>query len=314
VSKLIFTVTLNPAIDKTVVIPGFSVGSVNRIQSFRIDAGGKGFNVSKCLKKLGTDSTAGAILGGSTGEHLLALMAQMGIDTLPVMISEQSRTNMKIIDPSSGVTTEINEPGPEVSESVLEELRNRIAAKISPGDIVILSGSLPRGANASLYYEWTNCFHSLGAMVFLDSDGEAMRLGIEARPNFIKPNDAELSRIAGKDLSTQQELIQAGKKLLETGIEEIAISLGAAGAIFMSSDGVFTSDALKVPALSTVGAGDAMVAAMAYGLEKQLPWETRIRLAMAMGAASVMSDGTQAPDAGLVWRLAEQVEIQKISF
>lgn len=311
-SKLIFTVTLNPAIDKTVFIPGFSVGSLNRIQSVRIDAGGKGFNVSKCLKKLGVDSTACAILGGSTGEHLLALMSQMGIDTLPVTVPDQSRTNLKIIDPSSGITTEINEPGPEVSHSALDELRNRVAAKISPGDIVILSGSLPKGAITSLYYEWTKFFHALGAIVFLDSDGEAMRLGVEAKPDFIKPNDAELSRIVGKDLSTQQELIEAGKKLLETGIEEIAISLGAAGAIFISTRGVFKANSLKVPVLNTVGAGDAMVAAMAYGLEKKLPHETRMRLAMAMGAASVMTDGTQAPDSDLVWKLAEQVEIQKV--
>lgn len=311
-SELIFTVTLNPAIDKTVIIPDFSVGRVNRIQSIRIDAGGKGFNVSKCLKELGVYSTAAAILGGSAGEHLLALMSQMGIDTLPVTVTEQSRTNLKIMDPPSGVTTEINEPGPEVSYPALDELRNHIAVKISPGDIVILSGSLPKGANASLYYEWTKCFHSLGAIVFLDSDGEAMRLGVKARPNFIKPNGAELSGIAGKGLSTWQELIEAGMELLETGIEEIVISLGAAGAVFLSAGGVFKANSLKVPVHSTVGAGDAMVSAMAYGLEKKLSWETRIRLAMAMGAASVMSDGTQAPNADLVWRLAEQVEIQKM--
>lgn len=309
---MIFTVTLNAAIDKTVVIPDFSTGSVNRIQSIRIDAGGKGFNVSKCLDNLGVKSIAGAILGGSTGEQLLALMTQMGIDTLPVAISGQSRTNLKIIDPSRGENTDINEPGPEVSRSVLDELRNRIAAKICPGDIVILSGSLPKGADASLYYEWTKFYHSIGAVVFLDADGEAMRLGIEAMPNLIKPNDDELSRIVGKYLSTQQELIEAGKMLLESGIEEVVISLGADGAIFMSADGVFKANPVKVPVLSTVGAGDSMVAAMAYGLEKKLPRETRIRLAIAMGAASVMCDGTQAPDADLVWKLAAQVEIQEV--
>lgn len=312
VSGLIFTVTLNPAIDKTVVIPDFAAGGVNRVQYLRVDAGGKGFNVSKCLKKLGVGSTACAILGGSTGEYLLALMAQMGIDTLSVTINEQSRTNLKIIDPSKGVTTEINEPGPEVSCSVLEELKNRIAGKISPGDIVILSGSLPRGAKASLYYEWTKFYHSLGAVVFLDSDGEAMRLGVEAKPDFIKPNHHELSRIVGKNLSTEQELVEEGKKLLETGIEDIVISLGADGAIFLSADGIFKAGSLEVSVLSTVGAGDSMVAAMAYGFEKKLPRETRIRLAMAMGAASVMSEGTQAPDADLVWKLAEKVEIQRV--
>lgn len=309
---MIYTVTLNPAIDKTVVIPNFSAGKVNRIQSLRIDAGGKGINVTKCLDNLGVKSIAGAILGGAAGEIIFALLAQRGLNALPVAVAGETRTNLKIIDQAQGENTDINEPGPDVPEETLLELRNRIGAKICPGDIVILSGSLPKGADASLYHEWTTFFNSLEAVVFLDADGQAMQEGIKAKPYLIKPNDVELSRIVCRDLSTEREIIEAGEALLHAGIKEVVISLGSNGAIFISEDGKFKANALKVPVLSTVGAGDSMVAAMAYGLEKKLPRDKRIQLAIAMGSASVMCDGTQAPDAELVWKLAEQVEIQEV--
>lgn len=309
---MIYTITLNPAIDKTVMIPNFMAGEVNRVQSLRTDAGGKGINVSKCLANLGAKSVAGAILGGTTGDEILALLKEKGLEVLAAEVSGQSRTNMKIIDQEQGKNTDINEPGPEVSETVLCKLRDEIGEKIQSGDIVILSGSLPKGAPTSLYGEWISYFHKLGAVVFLDADGKAMQEGIEAVPYLVKPNDVELSRLVGRELSGEAEYIEAGKSLMEKGIKEVVISLGGDGAIFLSDDGIFKADALKVPVLSTVGAGDSMVAAMAYGLEKQLPREKKIQLAVAIGAASVMCDGTQAPEAETVWKLAEQVHVQEV--
>lgn len=309
---MIYTVTLNPAIDKTVVIPRFTAGSVNRIQSLRVDAGGKGINVSKCLDHLGVKSTAAMIVGGTAGQQLTQMLGQLGISYLPTFVDGQTRTNLKVINPERGENTDINEPGPNVSEATLLELRNGLGEIILPGDLVILSGSLPKGADATLYKEWIDFFQSRGAQVFLDADGEAMRQGIQAVPYLIKPNDEELARLLGKPMQSLEDLLQAGHSLLETGIREVVISLGAKGALFLSEVGDFLADALTVPVRSTVGAGDSMVAAMAYGKEKNLPREQQIRLAVAMGAASVMCDGTQAPDKALVWDLAEQVKIQEV--
>lgn len=309
---MVFTVTLNPAIDKTVVIPRFAAGTVNRIQSVRVDAGGKGINVSKCLENLGLKSVAAAILGGAAGDQILQMLARLEISALPVAVPGQTRTNLKIIDPELGTNTDINEPGPEVPEHVLTELKNQIGARIRPGDVVILSGSLPKGADTSLYREWTRFFSELGAVVFLDADGDAMRQGVQAKPYLVKPNDAELSRLLGRPLTTQQELIAAGEQLLADGIREVVISLGGDGALFLSAEGRYKANALKVPVLSTVGAGDSMVAAMAYGYEKKLTKQEQIRLAVAMGAVSVMCDGTQAPDAELARRLAETVEMTEV--
>lgn len=309
---MIYTVTLNPAIDKTVEIPNFTTGKVNRIQSLRIDAGGKGINVTKCLANLGMESVAAMLLGGSSGEKIRHMLASQGIQTLAVSVPGETRTNLKVIDPIGHTNTDINEPGPVVTQEELDGLKNQIGQRIHAGDMVILSGSLPKGASSATYRTWCEYFRELGALVYLDADGEAMREGIQAIPYLIKPNDEELSRLLGKPLHSLEDLVLAGRSLLAAGIQEVVISLGAKGGLFLNKDGCYLAEALTVPVRSTVGAGDSMVAAMAYGKEKNLPRQQQIRFAIAMGAASVMCDGTQAPDQELVRELAKQVKIQEV--
>lgn len=309
---MIYTVTLNPAIDKTVVISGFEAGSVNRIQNMRIDAGGKGINVSKCLQSLGRTSVVCALLGGSSGQKILSMIEEMDLAVLPVAISGETRTNLKIVDPQKQENTDINEPGPEVTEAVLDSLRQKITQRIHPGDVVIFSGSLPKGADADLYRQWGEHFCNMGAKVLLDADAEPMRRGVQAMPYLVKPNDLELSRLVGRELVTEDDLIAAGKQLQGTGIQEVLISRGEKGALYLAQEGVYRADGVKVSVLSTVGAGDSMVAAMAYGFETKMNIPDRLRLAIAMGSASVTCSGTQAPAAELVWELFDKVQVQKI--
>lgn len=309
---MIYTVTLNPAIDKTVVIGNFSAGGVNRVESVREDAGGKGINVSKCLKKLGMDSVAAMILAGEAGIKLETMLRDLEISTLQVRAEGQSRTNLKIIDPVKKENTDINEPGPKVSAELLETLKRKLGEKIQPGDIVILSGSLPAGVDRGLYGAWTVYFRGLGACVYLDADGEPMQKGMAAVPYMIKPNNEELAALLGKSSLTMEEMLREGKRLLGTGIREIVISLGGDGALFVSEDGCYHAEGLSVTVKSTVGAGDSVVAAAAYGQVKNLSREERIRLCTAIGAASVMQSGTQPPEAALVWELAQQVKLKKL--
>ena len=309
---MIYTVTLNPAIDKTAVIEHFSVGSVNRITSLREDAGGKGVNVSKCLQKLGADTVAAVILAGETGKRLGAMIKDMGIHMLRIPAEGENRTNLKIIDPVNHTNTDINEPGPRIDEDLLEQLKNKLGQSAHRGDIVVLSGSLPKGVDTGLYARWIKFFHYRGVQVYLDADGEAMAKGIAAVPAMIKPNNDELAALLGKEKLTREEMVAEGKRLLQTGVEEVVISLGGEGVLFVSREGCFQADALQVPVKSTVGAGDSVVAAMAYGKEKNLSREEKIRLAVAIGAASVMQDGSQPPEASLVWELAKGVQVKKL--
>ena len=311
---MIYTVTLNPAIDKTVVIENLSPGQVNRVASVRVDAGGKGINVSKCLRALGADTVAAAILAGSAGKQLEDMLKALNIPVLQVNVPGQSRTNLKIIDPVKKENTDINEPGPKVMPEDLDALRLMLGSKVKKGDSIVLSGSLPAGVEADLYRVWTTYFRELGAAVFLDADGEPMAQGIQASPYMIKPNNHELARLLGKEKLSLEEMCSEGKHLVESGIREVVISLGGDGALFVSNEGVFHAEGLSVPVKSTVGAGDSMVAAMVYSKEKGLDRETAIRLAVAMGAASVMQDGSQSPEKELVEKLAQNVKLKKLSF
>ena len=310
---MIYTVTLNPAIDKTAEIANFTAGTVNRAAKLREDAGGKGINVSKCLKALGTRSVAAMILAGDAGKHLAELVTAEGLDVLPVMAEGQTRTNLKIVDPRQGENTDINEPGPRVTEKPLQQLLEALCGRICPGDIVVLAGSLPRGAAADTYQRWAQKLGDLGARVFLDADGACMAAGIQGKPWLVKPNETELARVLNRPMETDAQLLAGGKELLAMGIRNVVISLGSAGALFVWEDGIYRAKSLRVPVQSTVGAGDSVVAAMAYGLERDLPKEEQIRLAMAMGAASVMQSGTQAPDRETVMSLAKSVEFYKLA-
>ena len=309
---MIYTVTLNPAIDKTVVIENFRAGGVNRVASVREDAGGKGINVSKCLKNLGEKSVAAMILAGDTGAKLERMLGELGIPVLSVWTEGENRTNLKIIDPVNKANTDINEPGPVVSAALLEQFKEKLGSRIQPEDVVILSGSLPAGVDRGLYGEWTAYFRSLGACVYLDADGEPMEKGMKAIPYMIKPNNDELAALLGKEKLSIEEMVFEGKRLHDTGIEEIVISLGGDGALFVSKDGCYRAEGLKVEVKSTVGAGDSVVAAMAYAQVKKLSRQEKISLAVAIGAASVMQSGTQPPEAELVWELAKQVRFEKL--
>jgi len=309
---MIYTVTLNPAIDKTVVIDSFSTGSVNRVKSVREDPGGKGINVSKCLRELEEQSVAAVILAGSTGKRLEGMIEQADISVLSVWAEGESRTNLKIIDPCKKENTDINEPGPVVSAELLESLKEKLGSKIEQGDIVILSGSLPAGVDRGLYGVWTAYFRSLGACVYLDADGEPMHKGLPAIPYMIKPNNDELAALLGKASLTTEEMLAEGKRLYDAGIAEVVISLGGDGALFINADGTFQAEGLDVTVKSTVGAGDSVVAAMAFGQSRKLSREEKMRLSVAMGAGSVMQSGTQPPAADLVWELTKQVKLKKL--
>ena len=310
---MIYTLTLNPAMDKTVVIENLTPGGVNRIQSLRVDVGGKGINVSKCLKALGCHSAAAAFWGGTAGQRGIDFLKEQGIGALTVTVSEDTRTNLKIIDPVKKENTDINEPGPTITEGQMAELIQKLDEAIAPGDVLILSGSIPRGCRPTIYRDLTARNRSRGAKVYLDADGENFRQGITAAPSLIKPNIDELNRYLGRNLATVEEIAEAAKEFLTQGIEEVLVSMGGDGAVLVKDGLCLKAEGLRVPVLSTVGAGDSMVAAMACGAEKGLTDDQRLKLAIAISAASVMCSGTQAPEAEQIEKLYHQVVIREVN-
>lgn len=311
---MIYTLTLNPAIDKTVVIPGFTSGNVNRVQSIRTDVGGKGINVSKCLKALECESTVVAFWGGATGAAGAQFLEENGIRQLSVQVQADTRTNLKIIAPDLHQNTDINEPGPEIHPSELDQLLELLDRAINPGDILIMSGSVPRGISSTIYRDIAFRYHQKNVSIYVDADGTCFRYAIEACPHMVKPNVDELSRFAKVPLLNRKEIICAAKQLIHCGVGEVVVSLGEKGALYLNKKHGYVASGLKVPVQSTVGAGDAMVAAFAYGHQYGMSEKQRLQLAIAISAASVMRSGTQPPDIDTIKTLFHQVKIEEVYY
>ena len=304
---MIYTVTLNPALDKTVEIPHFAPGRVNRITALRTDPGGKGLNVSKVIAKLGGDSEAFVLLGGSAGRAVAAALEGLGVRCHIAWGEGETRTNLKIVDPVRRINTDINEPGFAVPPALTDGMLDRLTAALRPGDIVVLAGSLPPGAPADTYATWITRCKAAGARVFLDADGAALAEGLRAKPFLVKPNDEELSRLLGRELRGVPALADAARQLVASGVENVVVSMGGAGAIYANADMLLRTEGLRVPVRSTVGAGDSVVAALAFALGRGMPLHDAAVLSTAVGAANVMCSGTQAAERSAVDALLPKV-------
>ena len=309
---MIYTVTLNPALDKTATVENLRLDSVNRISELRVDPGGKGINVSKVVRELGAKTVAIALLGGHTGTMLRNMLAELGIECKVLEVEGETRTNLKIKDPALKTNTDINEPGPEVTDEQLRGMLDGLVSEVGGGDIVVLSGSLPRGAAADTYKVWVAALKKTGAKVYLDADGDKLVRGIEAKPDLIKPNEIELGAMMGRTLDADEKTVEAARELIDGGLDRVMVSMGGAGALYVARDVTIKANPVKVPVGSTVGAGDSVVAALAYAQDKGLGLEDTMRLAMATGAANVMQSGTQAAPRELVDSLIDKVVVTRL--
>lgn len=309
---MIYTVTLNPALDKTATVENLRLDSVNRISELRVDPGGKGINVSKVVRELGAKTVAIALLGGHTGTMLRNMLAELGIECKVLEVEGETRTNLKIKDPALKTNTDINEPGPEVTDEQLRGMLDGLVGEVGSGDIVVLSGSLPRGAAADTYKVWVAALKKTGAKVYLDADGDKLVRGIEAKPDLIKPNEIELGAMMGHTLDADEKIVEAARELIDGGLDRVMVSMGGAGALYVARDVTIKANPVKVPVGSTVGAGDSVVAALAYAQDKGLGLEDTMRLAMATGAANVMQSGTQAAPRELVDSLIDKVVVTRL--
>ncbi len=309
---MIITVTLNPALDKTVVLPGFAVNTVNRVQSTRLDPGGKGINVSKSVQALGGKTLAIGVLGGGAGGYIKSALDVLGIENDMVITGSITRTNLKVVDPVLGTNTDINEPGHPVSPEDLQKVWQKISDAVKPGDTVVFAGKNPPEMDDGLLASWVRKLKAMGVRVCVDTVGVPMQLALREKPDIIKPNREEFSELMGRDLRTAEEVLAAARELVDAGIGLVAVSMGGEGAVFATAEQCFRGYSPKVPVASTVGAGDAMTAALVHYLAAGCSLEETARRAVAVGSATVMFSGSEPADLSAILPLIDRVRIERM--
>lgn len=309
---MIITVTMNPAIDKTAYVDTLHVRGLNRLEQVQSSPGGKGINVSKTIKALGGESVASGFLAGNNGQYIIQCLEALQIQHDMVYVDGDTRVNLKVVEADKELT-ELNEVGPTITAQQVEALCQKVYALAKENDIVVLSGSVPNGVSKDIYASMTLTLKQRGVKVILDADGELFAKGIEAIPSVIKPNKYELCKHFNvSEEASDQEVVALGRKLLAQGMDMVVISMGKEGALFIQKEQALKVNGLRIQAQSSVGAGDAMVAALAYAMEQQLPMEEVVQLAVATSAGACESKGTQPADLTRVKELIQQVEIQKV--
>jgi 1-phosphofructokinase len=309
----IATVTFNPAIDETVRIEGFAAGKVNRVMSRERHAGGKGVNVATFVSDYGFETTATGFLGDVNDTVFKNHFKRKGIADEFVRIAGETRTGIKIIDTLSTATTDINYPGiiPDLGEII--RLGGVMTGLAAAHDLFVISGSVPAGTDPSIYREAVSIVKAKGKKVIVDTSGEAFRFALEAHPDIIKPNIHELEEVAGRRFATMGELISFCREYIAGGVSIVAVSMGADGALFVSGDEALFAVAQQSRVVSTVGAGDAMVAGIAAGVLSGKSLAATAALATAFSLIAISNVELGISDPGKLPDLAQTVSIHTLN-
>jgi 1-phosphofructokinase len=263
---MIVTVTLNPVLDRTLTVPHIVFNDMMRATASRLDWGGKGLNVSRALQALGVDSVAMGLVGGATGQMLERGLNDMGIATDLMPIAGETRTNVVVTDAAGDRYIKVNEAGPPVREEEVAAFVKRVRKKARPGDIWVLSGSLPPGVASDLYAQLVALVQGRGAKVFLDASGEPLRLGCAVGPYLVKPNVVEAQEMTGQNIVSEADALDAMAFFVRQGIELVALSLGADGLLLASEHQRVWARPPSVRVRNPVGAGDALLAGLVWAL------------------------------------------------
>jgi 1-phosphofructokinase len=288
---VIVTVTFNPSVDRTIAVDVLRRGEVNRASTSRVDPGGKGINVSRALTVHGIKTRAVVALGGPEGDHLERLLTAGDLEVLPVRIAGSIRSNVTVVEPD-GTTTKLNERGACLSTHEVDLIVEAAVAACSDADWLVASGSLPPGAPGSLYADVAARLAGTRTRVVVDTSGKALAAALAGRPHLVKPNSEELAECVGRALLTLGDAITACHTLRERGAGAVLASLGSAGAILVDGAGVTHAHAAPTVPVSSVGAGDALLAGfLAAGGEGT----DALVEAVAWGAAAVTLPGSRMP-------------------
>ncbi len=313
---MILTVTLNAAIDRTVAVPNFRLGRRHRAVESSTAAGGKGVNVARALKALGRPVIATGLAGGPTGSRILELLIEEAVLNDFTRIREESRTNLAVVDPTTGEQTEINERGPVVEPDEVERFIEKLLYLAKGAAFCVIAGSIPPGVDPGVYGHLVTELRELEVPVLLDTSGEPMRAGLRAGPTVVAPNVAEAEEAVGHEFTDAEDLSMGLASLLEMGAHE-AIVTRAAGCVAVCGEGnrrrryEVAIDPLEP--VAGVGSGDAFLAGYVAARYEGRDPEECLAYGVACGAESTQHLGAGTVDAHEVERLLDQVEVREVT-
>jgi 1-phosphofructokinase/tagatose 6-phosphate kinase len=313
---MIVTVTLNAAIDRTVTVPNFQRGQRHRASAGLPLAGGKGINIARALKALGVPVVATGLAGGQTGTRIVERLTGEAILNDFVRIEGESRTSTAVVDPTSNTLTEINEWGPSVRPEELEILLEKLAYLSQGAELVVFAGSLPRDVADDFYADAIHELARRQVPAVLDCEGESLRLGVEAEPFLVSPNQSEAESLVGQEFHDDEDFQLGLDRIAELGARNVIIT-SEAGCIALLREGRetrrFRAIAPRVEPVSRVGAGDVLLAGFLAARAAGRSPEDALRAAVGAGAASTLELGAGRFDLRQAQRLQSGVEVKELA-
>ena len=285
---MIYTITFNPALDYIMVVPSCRNGEVNRTESEKIMAGGKGINVSIVLNNMGVENTALGFISGFTGGAIENILADMNCKTDFIKLDNGfSRINVKI---KSDTETEINGQGPDISDGAVKKLYEKLDS-LNDGDTLVLAGSIPSSLSDSIYCEIMDYLKDKKLNIVVDATKDLLVNVLKYKPFLVKPNNHEIGEIFGVELKTRSEVISYAKKMQEMGAKNVLVSMAGEGAVFVGENGeVYESEAPKGKLVNSTGAGDSMVAGFLAGYMEKQDFMYALKMGLSAGSASAFSE------------------------
>ena len=312
---MIVTLTLNAGLDRTLTVPNFQPGHRHRASLGLTLAGGKGINVARALKRLEVPVVATGLAGGRTGTRIVEELTSEAILNDFVRIADESRTSTAVVDPTAASYTEINEWGPHVEPDELAILLDKLAYLSRGADLVVFSGSLPRGVADNFYAEAIRELHRRNVQTALDAEGEPLRLGVEAEPFLVSPNQREAEGLVGQEFRDDEDSMMALERIADMGARNVLItSENACFALFREKKRrvLYRADAPVVEPVSAIGSGDVLLAAFLAARTTDRPFEEALRSAVAAGTASTQEIGAGRFDPRTAARLQKDVRVAQL--
>ncbi len=313
---MIATVTLNPSLDLNLEVDELKIDDVTRIKNSKLDPGGKGINVSRVVNILGGPTVAYGFIAGREGGQLSLFLAEEGILNSFVALKEgNTRVNVVITERGTGRQTRINAAGPRAEFEDLEELKKRITrlgGGICSVSFMVFAGSIPPGLPPTVYRYLIEEVQELGIKAVLDADGDPLKYGVKAKPFMVKPNTYELQRLVGREFSCEEEVLDAAREVVESGVQLVAVTRGGKRAFLVSGEFVYFCDPPRIKVVSAVGSGDSFIGAFLLALYRGLGYKEAFRWGVAAGAATAMVPGTGLMQKEDFDRILDEVEVGEL--